>query len=707
MDLALFNPALAWGMLAAGIPVLIHLFYRRRPRPTPFPAIDFVLKARRETQRRLRLRKILLFVARTCLIAALAMALTRPSAQKPTATAAAPQGPAATAIVLDASGSMRYRLGGTPLFDRAKADAIGVLDSLRSDEPATALVCGSGMNPSAAAPTFDRRQVRKVLEAAQPTWGHADLTACIGAAVRALADSAAGVALGKRLVVATDLTAAAWRLDTPPPSVATPSGAVRPEVTVLDAARGAPLPNTAITGVEAEPDPAVGPRGYRLEASLTHQGPNARAELPVQLRVGSGKETISAVRGFAEVAAGGSAKKVLTYNFPSGGPTAAAITLAEDALPIDDVRVVTLAVPRDVKALVVNGAPSPVKYRDEAFFVEAALSSPASPVRPTVIDGEALAEAKLTDFDVIFLLNVRSAAGRAADLRAFAERGGGIFLALGDQVDPDQYDNELKGLLPQPLHLVKTAAERGTPGSAQRAARFERIDWEHPALAIFEGPAREGFEGVRTYRYALLKPGDGSRAIAGYDDGAPALVEARRGKGRVILYTSSADREWSDWPIRTSFLPAIQRFAAYLTGGLEHRRDAPSALHAERPVVGEEGQKVIAVVAPDGSERKLESAPGYSPTVTPEQPGLWQVKVEDGQGVRLDPRLAFAVHPDDIESNTARLDPKEITAYFGGADHVKVAGANPHNPGHTGVPLWSILLALGLLAFMAEGLLIS
>ena len=52
-------------------------------------------------------------------------------------------------------------------------------------------------------------------------------------------------------------------------------------------------------------------------------------------------------------------------------------------------------------------------------------------------------------------------------------------------------------------------------------------------------PAREGLESVRTWRYMLLKPGERGaaaareRVLVRYDDGAPALVEARRGEGVI------------------------------------------------------------------------------------------------------------------------------------------------------------------------------
>ena len=52
---------------------------------------------------------------------------------------------------------------------------------------------------------------------------------------------------------------------------------------------------------------------------------------------------------------------------------------------------------------------------------------------------------------------------------------------MGDQVDPDAFTRDLGPLLPLPLHVVKTAAERGQ-GEA-RAARLGRVDEAHQALA--------------------------------------------------------------------------------------------------------------------------------------------------------------------------------------------------------------------------------
>ena len=708
MNLSFSSPALLWGLLAAAIPLVVHLFFRRRPKPTPFPAIEFILRARQETQRRLRLKRILLFLARTSLLAAVALAIARPRLVAPEAKASqGPAGPAAVAIVLDASASMGYRRGTGTLFDRARADAVEVLTGLGSDEPATLVICGGPAVPQADPPSFDKAELRRRLSGAELTHGHADLTACVGAAVRALAESAAGQALRRKLYVATDLTAVSWRLDAPPPVVTTPSGPVRPEVTLLDAARGEPLENAWLSSVAAEPDPSVGPRGYRIAATVNGQLREPEKDAALSLRVGQGKDERVAIRSFVEVPPSGSTKKTLTHDFAAGGPAVVSLALPPDAYPEDDSLFLALHVPRELKVLLVDGAPSPVRQRDAAFFVEAALSGNGSPVRPTVVDLDGLSKVKLSDYDVVFLLNVRSLGEKAQELVDLVERGGGVFVAMGDEVDPDRYELELKRILPAPLHVVKTASDRGD----RPAARFAEVDWEHPALSVFAGPAREGLESVRTFRYMLLKPDRkdaGARVLVRYDDGAPALVEARRGQGRVMLFTSTVDREWSDWSIRTSFLPAMQRIAAFLAGGLDERRDWPTPVYAPRVVPAPEGVQVVALVGPDGRERKVDGGNGGPVGVTPDVPGLWQVKVvrKDSGREALDPALAFAVWPDPRESDMRRLEPSELTAWFGGESHARVAGGRPAAEGRD-FPLWSWLLLVAVAAFLAEGLLVA
>jgi Aerotolerance regulator N-terminal len=714
MSIGFLDPALLWGLGAASLPLLIHLFFRRRPRPLAFPAFELVLRARRQTERRLKLRKLLLFMARTLVLAAVALALARPRSERPEAAAAVAAGPAATVILLDGSGSMGWRLGGETLFERGRREALAALTRLGSEEPVAALLC-DGSPPRAVAPSFDRAAAREVLADARPTALHADLTACLAAAAQGLAEGRGQERLGKRIVVVTDLTATAWRLEAPPPELPGPAGRpVRPEVEVVDVAHGAALPNLAVTGLTAEPDAAVGPRGYRVTATVLNAGTERAAEVSLTLRAAG--DTRPPVRAFLDLPPGGSVRKTFSHAFTAGGPAVLTAALPADPLALDDERSLTLRVPREVKALVVDGAPSPMKLRDEAWFVEAALGSAASPVRPTLIDAEALATADLRAFDVVLLLNVRTVGARGADLEAFVQAGGGLFLSMGDQVDPDAVDRELAGLLPLPLHLVKTAA---APGAERGAARLARIDEAHPALAVFTGEAREGLVGARFQRYMLTRPagrGEPPVVLAAYDDGAPALVEARRGQGRVLLYTSTVDRDWTDWPLRTSFLPAMQRFAGWLSGALDDRRDPPTVVGTPRTLHLGPGRRLAALQEPDGTSRPARDLGaslattadgGNDVTFTPRLPGVWRAQVEERGATRADGSLAFAAVVDPRESDTRRLEPEALTTWLGGRAIAHVDGPAGGAGGGAGVPLWSILLAVAVALFLAEAALLA
>lgn len=706
MSLSFLDPALLWGLGAASLPLLIHLFFRRRPRPLAFPAFEFVVRARRQTERRLKLRRLLLFLARTLVLAAVALALARPRAEQPGAAAATTAGPAATVILLDASASMGYRLGGETLFERGRREALSALTRLGPEDPVAALLCDGGA-PVAVAPSFDRLAARQLLAEAQPTALRADLVSCLAAAAQGLGMGRGQERLGKKIVVVTDLTASAWRLDAAPPQLPGPDGKpVRPEVEVVDVARGAALPNLAVTELTAEPDAAVGPRGYRVTVTVLNAGAERAGEVSLTLRAAG--DSRPPVRAFLDLPPGGSVRKTFSHAFAAGGPALLTASLPADGLTLDDQRTLALRVPREVRALVVDGAPSPVKLRDEAWFVEAALGSAASPVRPTLIDAEALGSADLHAFDVVLLLNVRSVGTRAADLEAFVQAGGGLFLSMGDQVDPDATNRELGPLLPQPLHLVKTAA-----------TTLARLDESHPALAVFTGEAREGLSGARFQRYMLTRPagrGEPPVVLAAFEDGAPALVEARRGSGRVLLYTSTVDREWTDWPLRTSFLPAMQRVAGWLSGALDDRRDPPTVVGSPRTLHLGPGRRLSALVGPDGvarPARDLGAAAAVAPdggsdlTFTVRQPGAWQVQVEERGATRVEAGLAFAAVIDAREADTRRLEPAALTAWLGGEATARVDGQGGAAPAGPGLPLWSMLLALAVALFLAESALLS
>ena len=693
------NPWMLLGALGALIPLLVHLFDRRRPRPHPFGPLAFVLRSQKRTASRLKLKRLLLYVLRTLILLAIPVALARPEWRRDTATAQVVKGPAATAIILDASLSMRWS-DGTSLFERGRDEARDALKDLLPEEPATVLVCTE--SPAAPPPPgFDRGRLRGLVDEAKPTYGAADLSRCMDMAARALEENPMP---GKRLVVVSDMTAGAFRLEAPPPTVKGPTGAaVKPEVVLRDAAEGEDaLNNHAIVDLKVEPALQAGPRAFQFTFTVRNFGAEAVKDLEAAVRVG---ETTLA-KGFVDVPAGGTTQKALTVRFPQGGTVVGQVTLAPDALVEDDRRAFVLPVPRALKALVVNGAPHATRYRDEAFFVDAALTAPGSPVEVATRDAEVGLREDFSTYDLVLLLNVTApGADDARRLAEFVENGGGLFISMGDRVNTEAYNEQLSAVLPRPLRLVRTSVEREDPDAETKTARLAKVSVEHVLFSPFTGRAQEGLIGARFYKYMLLEadnpgsPGT-SQVLATYEDGAPAVAVMRKGKGRVALLTSTVDRDWSDFAIRTSFLPLMQRFAAYLAGSLEEREEQKVRVGETLALRPEGSQKVSAVKAPDGTEVPHKAQPDGTVLVGPvEQPGNFSVLGADGNAV---PALAFAATLDPAESDLSRLPQDALSAHFG-EETVKASSSDAERPP---VPLWTWLIVAAALAFFFEGTLL-
>jgi hypothetical protein len=67
------HPWVLAGLLAAAIPILLHLLASREPPTVLFPAVRYVVTTTREHQRRLKLQNWLLLVLRTLLVATLVL----------------------------------------------------------------------------------------------------------------------------------------------------------------------------------------------------------------------------------------------------------------------------------------------------------------------------------------------------------------------------------------------------------------------------------------------------------------------------------------------------------------------------------------------------------------------------------------------------------------------------------------------------------
>jgi hypothetical protein len=687
------TPSLLLGLVAAVVPYLVHLIGKRRAVPVRFAAMQLLLRSEKRISARRRLREMLLLLARTAIAASLPLIFARPFTERAADVPAASLESQSAVILIDDSASLRRARGGSALFDQAKSKTLALVRQFPTDSELAVVLASQGSAAPLAELNPERSRVLQAVEAVSCSARPADFTAAMRRASLILAASPRAK---RRIFLITDLQAAGWEEGTGLPE------RNAPEVVVLDVG-GAGWDNRAVLDVRAEPAAEAGPGGVAVTTQLADFSARGVSGLGVTLKV----DGASVAKGFVDLSPGGTARKRFVHVLPAGSGSAhdIEVEIDGDAFRSDDHRLTHIELARTVRALIINGDARTVDKDDEPFFLERALRAGDHGAALTTVLPDDVPLDGLAAYTAVFALNVaQPSTALAAALGRFVEGGGGLFLSVGARVDPAVWNDRLGKLLPQPLAVARTAAalpgqHAGETIDERPAERLAPLDRRHPMLANFP-PHGEGLVSTRFFKYMLLEPVPDAPergVILRFESGAPALVERQVGKGRVLLLSTTVDREWTDLPIRPGFLPLVQEAARRLVGGSDSEA-APALLVGqthELHMVGDDRR--LEVTKPDGSVWVARNdTPGVSRTIPfadTDEPGVYRVRAAGPDG-SLAPRAAdsFVVNIDPRESNPARLAPDKRP------DRVQIAAAGGQAPRRR-VELWHALAGL-LLAFV-------
>ena len=231
------HPWMLAGLVAAGIPILLHLLQRREPPTVVFPAVRYLIAATQEHQRRLKLHNWLLLLLRTALIVLLVLAAAGPTVP---ARGAPGHAPSALVVIVDNSASSGAVVRGAPRLARLQAAARAVLARATPDDRVW-LLTADGVPRQA-----DARELAALVAALEPSPRRLDL----GAALRAADELLQTAGRPGEMVLLSDLQATAVS----PAELAAPVLVVRPDDT--------PAPNVGIAALQlgSQPWPSDGGR---------------------------------------------------------------------------------------------------------------------------------------------------------------------------------------------------------------------------------------------------------------------------------------------------------------------------------------------------------------------------------------------------------------------------------------------------------------
>jgi len=132
--MSFLNSLFLWGLLAAAIPVIIHLINFKRPKKVAFSTLSFFKKLQQSTIRRLKIKRLLLLILRIAAVSLLALALARPFLPPVYSGIYEASEPQQIGLLIDNSPSMSSIGEKGPFIEQAKEVARNIISKAQSND---------------------------------------------------------------------------------------------------------------------------------------------------------------------------------------------------------------------------------------------------------------------------------------------------------------------------------------------------------------------------------------------------------------------------------------------------------------------------------------------------------------------------------------------------------------------------------------------
>lgn len=667
MSLNFLSPLYLFGLLGMTIPIMVHLLTRRQQKHLRFSAVHLLLQSqKRSIKRSTPNRRFLLFIR--CLgIALLSLALANPIFSFSGPSDFLPNSPSANVFILDDSYSMGTLADQKSYYTRA-VDALLDMSQSLSSESVYSVVSASGPARVLLDWSTDSSKAEKLLKLSQPSSRTTDIGQAIAETFRLL-DSASQKK--KRVYILTDRDKNGWNEES-----FSLTGETRYPINIIDFSGMRQGGNrAAVEHTEVRQEFLSNSRVIRVKTKILNLSQTKPIrKLKVSLWINGKKQN----EGTLDIPTKSSAEKEFSFPLKENVALNGEVRIEDDSLLKDNVRFFNYQPNRTIKTLVVDGDPKTIEHQSETFYLERALnpfSVSLSNIEPTVSTLAELSTRDLFDYSVIMLCNVRDLPfGYEQELEKFVMRGGALFITLGDQVDAKFYNERMDNILSVRLQAIHQIAKDGEP------FRLLIKPSKHPVLKVLKGRTLEEMKSIRFHSLYSVEPRENLKLTVpmSFENKFPALIESTAGKGKVILFVSSIDRDWNNFSIQPTFLPWIQRWVKYSARGLD-------SLMLKELLVGEpfsreepsESSQTY-IVLPGGKTTRPSFENGQVTFESTNRPGIYQLyrgsSKADTNATLLqlppgtEPAGSFSVNIDTTESSSIKITNEEIENFLPGMD---------------------------------------
>lgn len=675
------NPSVLFGLLAASIPVVIHLLNLRKLKKIEFSTLAFLKKLEKNKIRKIKLKQWLLLALRVLIILLIVLAFSRPALEGTAIGGTTSSAKTTSVFIIDDSFSMSIVDEKGSSLNKAKETIKELINHLQEGDEA-ALITTTSRNEDDIAVNI-LKQVSTKAEQVKTSYVKGNIHNAVVQAAKIIGESKN---FNKEVYIFSDFQ----------------------KSNLGDEKQFSDLSSMLNDGVKIYTFDYKSPEVLNLSISnIKLNSGMFEKDIPLLFDVTidnkSFKDTDDGVLSiFVEnertaqqsftIEKGTSKTLSIEVPIKKSGNISIQAKIEDDAIKEDNSRFFSLFIPREIPVLIMGDKQEDLNYISLAL----AASNETGALKINEKLFSQVNSLNLNDYHSIIIAGSGNPGN--AKLKLYVENGGGLFLLPGSSSTLSSFNQLISS-----LSGVSASSLVGNPGQNITSYKFNNVDFEHPLFTNLFVNEKKHLESPDIFAYYKITIGGGKKIIS-MSDGSAFLSEMKLGKGKILLLNTAPVLNWTNFPMKGIFPSLMNKIVYYLAfkNNVDDEIFPGDKINLTNYFKTASGLKIN---APQGNEifvNKDDSL--YNSGLTPVQPGVYHLSSGDKE---ID---HFAVNTDPAESDFSFLNIAEIEKYFktinfkGKLINVDV-DKNPVDivmQSRFGTELWKYFLILALIIMAVE-----
>ena len=536
------NPAILFGLLAASIPVIIHLFNLRKLKKIEFSTLAFLKELQKNKIRKIKLKQWILLALRVLIILFIVMAFARPALQSIQIGGTTSAAKTTAIFILDDTFSMSVVDQKGSYFNQSKEIISRVISQLQEgDEVGLILVSAPKMENKL---TSNLSEFIKNVEQLDLSYSSGDLNSTIVKASQLISESKN---FNREIYVLSDFQ----KNKITNKNINNDLSELLNESVKLYTFDLSDKDVFNLSVDELKINNQIFEKDKPVSFSVTITN-NSNQDVNSAV-VSVFMNTERAAQKSFDVSPGQSTIVEIEAVPKSTGFIDVAAEIETDEIEQDNKRFTSLFIPEKISVGMFSENPADLN------FVDLALQ--------TLGEGKYTIEKKglsqitsqqLNKYQMI-IVSSNSIPSGIEQIKNYVREGGGLILfpaSIFDAVKINQLFSQ--------LGLGINSSFVGKVNSNDLKIKFDKTDFNHPLFQnIFQNEEKKKYESPELNAYYKLSS-TGNQLIS-LIDGSSFLSEYKMGKGKTFVFNSAPVLSWSDFPIKSIFAPLINKSVVYLS----------------------------------------------------------------------------------------------------------------------------------------------